>query len=630
MAILSGIHPVAEALRAGNPLDRILIAQGAGGPRLQEIIDLARRANVPVRFEPRPSLDRLAGTPAHQGVVALGAARKYADLDGGCAAQLLVVLDGVEDPHNLGAVIRTAHAAGAGAIIIPERRAAGLTDVVAKAAAGALEHLPVVRVTNINRALEELKQRGYLDLRPGRARHGVLRHGEVLSPDGARARRRGQGSARAGAKALRRAGAHPHGGKDFVAERLGGGRHRALRVEETQQKPHSRIEVYVQTTSCGCCDGRAAIYAVVGSAAGAGAPRDGGDPRTARHGGGARGAQSGGNAVDAAVAVGLALAVTHPSAGISAAADSCCCGLADGRTTFLDFRERAPRAPRATCTWTRPDKPREASVIGYRGMRACRARCAGWSMLAKKYGKKPWAELVHPAVELAAKGFPLSYGLGAVAALARARLARFPESNRIFLKDGKFYEAGETLVQPELARTLERMEKLGAKDFYEGETARLLAKDMAAHGGLITEADLKAYTVHERKPLTGNVPRLHDRHRAAAEFGRRGHSADARHAGRHGVREGRRRFGSAVHYMTEAMRRYFADRVGAHGRSRFRQGAADFAARSPKYIARQRASIDPERATPEQPDQGHGVRRERIATRPRITPWRTRKATSSR
>jgi len=161
MAVLSGIHPVREALGAGRLLERVMVAQGAGGPRLQEIIDLARRAGVPVRFEPRASLDRVAGSPAHQGVVALGAARQYADLDEVAGAELVVLLDGVEDPHNLGAVIRTAHAAGAGAVIIPERRAASLTDVVAKAAAGALEHLPVARVTNLNRALEDLKKRGY-------------------------------------------------------------------------------------------------------------------------------------------------------------------------------------------------------------------------------------------------------------------------------------------------------------------------------------------------------------------------------------------------------------------------------------------------------------------------------------
>jgi 23S rRNA (guanosine2251-2'-O)-methyltransferase len=163
MAVLSGIHPVMEALRAGRLLERVLVAQGVGGPRVQAVIDLARQAEVPVRFEPRTSLDRLAGTAAHQGIVALGAAKQYAELDSVAAPQasLLVVLDGVEDPHNLGAIIRTAHAAGAAGVVIPERRAVSITDVVAKAAAGALEHLPVVRVTNINRSLEDLKRRGY-------------------------------------------------------------------------------------------------------------------------------------------------------------------------------------------------------------------------------------------------------------------------------------------------------------------------------------------------------------------------------------------------------------------------------------------------------------------------------------
>ena len=162
MSILSGINPVLESLKAGHPLDRILVAKGAGGPRLQQIVDLARRASVPVRFEESAGLDRLAGSPAHQGVVAMGASKRYAELeDVAPAAQLLVILDGVEDPHNLGAIVRTAHAAGAGGIVIPERRAVGLTDVVAKAAAGALEYLPVVRAVNINRTLEKLKELGY-------------------------------------------------------------------------------------------------------------------------------------------------------------------------------------------------------------------------------------------------------------------------------------------------------------------------------------------------------------------------------------------------------------------------------------------------------------------------------------
>jgi 23S rRNA (guanosine2251-2'-O)-methyltransferase len=162
LAILIGIHPVTEALRAGHPLDRILVARGAAGSRLQEIIDLARGRGISLRFEERPALDRIAGSAAHQGVVALGAARRYAELDEvGTTARLLVVLDGIEDPHNLGAIIRTACAAGADAVVVPERRAAGLTETVAKAASGALEYLPVVRVSNVNRALEDLKQRGF-------------------------------------------------------------------------------------------------------------------------------------------------------------------------------------------------------------------------------------------------------------------------------------------------------------------------------------------------------------------------------------------------------------------------------------------------------------------------------------
>ena len=129
---------------------------------MQEVVDLCRSDSVPTGFEPRASLDRLAGSTAHQGVVAMGAAHRYSSLDDiPSGAKLLVLLDGVDDPHNLGAAIRTAHAAGAAAVLIPERRAVGVTEVAAKAAAGALEYLPVVRVGNVNRALEILKERGF-------------------------------------------------------------------------------------------------------------------------------------------------------------------------------------------------------------------------------------------------------------------------------------------------------------------------------------------------------------------------------------------------------------------------------------------------------------------------------------
>ncbi len=163
--ILCGIHAVSEALRAGRALERVVAARGGKNPRFQQLIDECRQAGVPVRFEPRGTLDRIARGENHQGVIAMAAATTYrrlrevlAELSG---PGLLVVLDGVEDPHNLGAIIRSAHAAGAGAVIVPERRSAPLNETVAKAAVGALEYLPVVRVKNINRALAALKQAGF-------------------------------------------------------------------------------------------------------------------------------------------------------------------------------------------------------------------------------------------------------------------------------------------------------------------------------------------------------------------------------------------------------------------------------------------------------------------------------------
>jgi 23S rRNA (guanosine2251-2'-O)-methyltransferase len=157
-----GVNPVREALRAHRPLDKVLIAKGAAGPRIQELVELCRSQSIPVRFEPRESLDRAANGASHQGVIAFGSVRSYVALDQVLAgAKLLVVLDGVEDPHNLGAIVRTAHAAGANAVVIPERRAAPLTEIVAKAAAGALEYLPVARITNVSQTLEHLKQQGF-------------------------------------------------------------------------------------------------------------------------------------------------------------------------------------------------------------------------------------------------------------------------------------------------------------------------------------------------------------------------------------------------------------------------------------------------------------------------------------
>lgn len=163
--IIFGIHAVEEALAArGRGFEYVAMVPGRGDSRIQKISQLCRTAGVPLRTMPRDQLTRLARTAGHQGVVAVTAEKKYADTDEILAHKrgqyaFIAVLDGVEDPHNLGAIIRTAEGAGVDGVIIPERRASGVTATVVKASAGASEHLPIAKVTNISRTLEELKSR---------------------------------------------------------------------------------------------------------------------------------------------------------------------------------------------------------------------------------------------------------------------------------------------------------------------------------------------------------------------------------------------------------------------------------------------------------------------------------------
>jgi len=157
--VVYGIHSVREAVRT-RPIDYVMITHGYHNPRVQEIVDACRASGIALRFSPRPAVERAAGTPQHQNVVAVCAPKAYdelPDLLGGAERPLLVALDSVEDPANLGAIIRTVVGAGAGGVVIPERRAAGLSPAVARAAAGALEHTKVARVPNLVRALTELK-----------------------------------------------------------------------------------------------------------------------------------------------------------------------------------------------------------------------------------------------------------------------------------------------------------------------------------------------------------------------------------------------------------------------------------------------------------------------------------------
>jgi len=164
MAILYGFHAVEQALKAARPLERILVVRGRSGRRVEQLLAAARAREVPIRFVSREEAERLAGTRQHQGVLAVSGAKAYIDLEEllRLARQpaLFVLLDGVEDPQNLGAIVRTAHCAGADGLVLPARRAVGVTPAVAKASAGAVEHLPIARVTNLARAMTRLKESG--------------------------------------------------------------------------------------------------------------------------------------------------------------------------------------------------------------------------------------------------------------------------------------------------------------------------------------------------------------------------------------------------------------------------------------------------------------------------------------
>jgi len=163
MAVIYGIHAVEEALKSrGRAFEYVLVASGRRDARIEQMVAECRAAGVAVRFEPRIQLDRLAKTATHQGVVAVTGSKQYCELDEVLAGRrgkhaFVVVLDGVEDPHNLGAILRTADAAGADGVLLPERRAVGVTATVAKVSAGASEHLRIARIPNVARTLEDLK-----------------------------------------------------------------------------------------------------------------------------------------------------------------------------------------------------------------------------------------------------------------------------------------------------------------------------------------------------------------------------------------------------------------------------------------------------------------------------------------
>lgn len=313
---------------------------------------------------------------------------------------------------------------------------------------------------------------------------------------------------------------------------------------------------------------------------------------------GVRVLKSGGNAIDAAVAIGFALAATHPFAGNLGGGGFLLARLADGRTTFIDFREAAPLKASRDMYLDADGRVTRDSLEGWRAS-GVPGTVRGLELAHKKFGRRSWREVVQPAAELASKGFAVSYALhrSLTSDSASRLLSAFPESKRIFLKGGAFYEVGEILRQPDLARTLDRIARKGAADFYEGETAGVLASEMEKHGGLITLEDLKQYRAVERKPLEG----AYRNYRIitapppssggigllqmlgmldGSDYARRGPGAAA-----------------TIHYMAEVMRRYYADRSEHLADPDFYPVPAA-ALLDPQYLRKRAASIDRERATP--------------------------------
>jgi gamma-glutamyltranspeptidase/glutathione hydrolase len=308
----------------------------------------------------------------------------------------------------------------------------------------------------------------------------------------------------------------------------------------------------------------------------------------------------GGNAVDAAIAVAFALAVTHPAAGNLGGGGFMMIRLKDGRTTAIDYREMAPAAAHRDVYLDKNGNLIEGeggSLVGYRAA-GVPGTVRGMELALRKYGsgKLTWAQLVEPARQLAGRGFIVSHSLAKSLYSNREYLEQYAETKRIYLKSGQFYQEGELFRQPELAATFARLQRFGPNEFYEGETARLIVADMKRNNGLLTMDDLRGYVAKERTPVRGNY---------------RGYEIISMPPPSSGgavliemlnILEGfdlqklEASSSDRYHLMAEAMRRAFADRAEYMGDSDFVKvpvpGLIDKA-----YAATLRATINSERAS---------------------------------
>jgi gamma-glutamyltranspeptidase / glutathione hydrolase len=308
--------------------------------------------------------------------------------------------------------------------------------------------------------------------------------------------------------------------------------------------------------------------------------------------------RQGGNAIDGAVATGFALAVVLPRAGNLGGGGFMMIHTADGQQVALDFREVAPAA--ATRDMYLDATGNAVTLRSRQGYLAngVPGTVAGLEHAWRHYGSGEisWADIIEPARRLAAEGFPISATLAQHLRAHRERLEANTTSRRIFLRDGDFYRAGEVFHQPELAATLARLQVAGADDFYRGETAQLIVEDQAAGGGLITLADLAAYTAVERTPIRGDyrgyefitMPPPSSGGIALKQILGMLEPYDLRALGFHSA--------DYIHLITEAMRRAFHDRARYLGDPDF-HAVPQRELTDPDYIAGMLGNFDPERAS---------------------------------
>jgi gamma-glutamyltranspeptidase/glutathione hydrolase len=308
----------------------------------------------------------------------------------------------------------------------------------------------------------------------------------------------------------------------------------------------------------------------------------------------------GGNAVDAAIAVGFALAVTYPAAGNLGGGGFMMIRFRDGRTTAIDYREMAPaKAVRNIYQDEKGEliKGEGSSTVGYRAS-GVPGTVAGMEMALKKYGsgKLSWSQLIEPARRLAANGFALPYSIARSFRSNEGFFEPYEDSRKIFLNNGNLYNEGDLFRQPDLAATFARLQQQGAREFYEGRTARLIAEDMKRHNGLITLEDLRGYVAKERVPLRTtyrgyeivSMPPPSSGGAVLIEMLNILEGFDLR----------KLKWSSTerYHLLTEAMRRAFADRAEYMGDADFAKvpvsGIID-----KEYAARQRSTIRLDRAS---------------------------------